>query len=196
MSQGPPPITTSIIDYGRPEQGDKNTIGLVGFILVMIGVVGFCFGPALLLGVAGTILCAIGVRKQPRSLALAGLIVGIIETLVFVVVVVILGLIIGGGLFGAKLLANVATTINNGAHAHNAVEHYRAMNGVLPDKLEDCSEIGSYGVDGWGHPFRYTPDVTAGTFKLTSDGADGKPGTGDDVDVSSSTTQPTTQSAP
>ncbi len=75
----------------------------------------------------------------------------------------------------------------------DAVEKYRARNGSLPDARdivgltdilhpEYMNEL--VREDGWGRPISYEL-AGQGTFRLISDGPDGRRGTADDIVVTS-----------
>ena len=197
MSQNnpPPPSRQDPIAYmtpgGMPAQ--TNTPGLVGFILAMVGLIGICVSPMLVFGVIGTVLCAIGVFRRPRGLAIAGLIVGAIEMLVGLVIVLFIGTILGGAAVGFNAAVKAAQTMQTGMAIRAAVDAQKQKAGTLPATLAAVPGLASTS-DGWGHPIHYVPDApTRGEFELVSDGPDGRPGTADDVRIdASSTVAPTT----
>ena len=56
-----------------------NVVAIVGFAFVMVGLAGFYAPAAFIAGAIGAVLCGIALFRRPRGLAIAGLIVGIIE---------------------------------------------------------------------------------------------------------------------
>jgi hypothetical protein len=82
------------------------------------------------------------------------------------------------------------TTSQSMQQLTDAIEKYRSANGSLPtskdivtltDQLYPRYMNMLVREDGWGHPFIY--EVTGNSFRLVSGGADGRPGTADDVVV-------------
>lgn len=73
----------------------KNTIGFVGFILALLGML-FCWVPGLsfLLWFLGLIFSIIGVRRTSRGFAIVGIVITCVSS-VYVFVVTITGLIVG-----------------------------------------------------------------------------------------------------
>ena len=86
------------------------------------------------------------------------------------------------------------TTAESMNRLAEGVEKYRSMNGSLPaardivaltDMLYPTYMSALVREDGWGNPITY--EITGNTtFRLTSRGADGRPGTPDDVVVENS----------
>lgn len=56
-----------------PSPKKENTLGLIGFIVSLVGLI-LCGIPSLI----GLILSAIGLKKEPRGLAIAGVIIGLL----------------------------------------------------------------------------------------------------------------------
>lgn len=67
---------------------DKNNIGIAGFVLAILGVV-FCWVPVLswILWILGAIFSLIGLRKEPRGLAIAGTVITFIDLILLLVVI-------------------------------------------------------------------------------------------------------------
>ena len=65
----------------------SNGLGVAGFVLSLLGFLGTCG----LLSPIGLILSLIALRKQPRGLAIAGVIIGAVGSLWFLVALLILG---------------------------------------------------------------------------------------------------------
>ncbi len=85
-----PPVTTV-------QQG--NGLGVAGFVLALLALV-FCWVPVLdfILWLLGLILSAIGMGKQPRGLAIAGLALSLLGIILIII------LIAAVGIFGAMML--------------------------------------------------------------------------------------------
>ncbi|MFM9959435.1 MAG: type II secretion system protein GspG [Phycisphaerales bacterium] len=139
-------------------RSQSNTLGLVGFILA------FCVSPL------GLILSLIALFKAPRGFAIAGVVIGLIGTALWVV--------IGSGIF---FVANVAMKSKQLGDkmtlVQTALETAKTPEGAYP---ADISGIAA-GADTWGKPFVYerTPDTKG--YLLSSNGADGQAGTDDDI---------------
>lgn len=191
MSHSPAPL-----DYGPPQHfvrpGPANTVGLIGFIFVMVSLAGFCFAPLFLLGVVGTVLCGIGLFRRPRGLAIAGFIVGLIEMLFALIVVVFIGMIIGVGVNAAAEAAKMQASSSRGREIQWAIDSYkRSHASALPKSLSDLTDVTDIR-DGWGNPIRYVPDARATEYTLISNGRDGKPSTADDMTLYDSSVKPYT----
>lgn len=79
MSQYPPPGFPKTQKYPLPEGPRENGWGLAGFIVSMAGLF-VCGIPSLI----GAVISAIGLRKEPRGFAIAGLFVGLLGVFEFV----------------------------------------------------------------------------------------------------------------
>ena len=84
--------------------------------------------------------------------------------------------------------ARAQSTTASLATVRLALQDYQLKNGTPAPSLAALS-AGQWlppgpVVDGWGHPITYSPSKAAPHgFVLTSDGADGVPGTSDDITV-------------
>lgn len=67
---------------------DKNSLGTAGFVLALLALI-FCWIPVLdwILWFLGAIFSFIGVFKQPRGLAIAGLVISFIGIIIMVAVI-------------------------------------------------------------------------------------------------------------
>ncbi|HED53909.1 MAG TPA: hypothetical protein ENJ00_06875 [Phycisphaerales bacterium] len=159
-----------------------NTLGIVGFILSLLGFVGTCG----LLSPIGLILSIIALRREPKGFAIAGLILGILGTIVFALAMLIFGVFALAfvGLLAAGITLSVPnlTTYSEIIQIEAAVEQYAKNNGgALPDSL--TTAIGSnteLATDYWDQPYVYE-SLDSGQFRITSLGADGIAGTEDDI---------------
>ncbi|MDR2801740.1 MAG: hypothetical protein LBB31_00805 [Prevotellaceae bacterium] len=70
------------------QTGNKNGIGTAGFVLALLGLI-FCWVPVLdwILWILGLILSAIGVFKEPKGLAIAGLCISLVAVILIVFIV-------------------------------------------------------------------------------------------------------------
>lgn len=143
--------------YEQPK-ASSNTLGLVGFILA------FCLSPI------GLLLSLIGLTKSPRGFAIAGVIVGLIGTVIWAVLgyVVYLG---GVTILQAKKSADALTAVQTN------IEGAKSAEGEYP---ADLTAIAA-NVDAFGNPFVYERSADKMGYLLTSKGKDGQAGTPDDV---------------
>ncbi len=78
----PPP--RRVLSYRHPPRhSDSNGMGIAGFVCSLVGLVA-CAG---VLCPIGLILSAIGMQREPRGLAIAGLIIGIVGSVEVLVVI-------------------------------------------------------------------------------------------------------------
>jgi hypothetical protein len=155
-------------------------MGLTGFILSLISLIG-CVG---ILSPFSLIFSLIGLQKEPKGFAIAGLVLSIIGLLWF-------GLFFFGGLIGIVLgaiglgilVAVVVLAAQVGENAVDIVESvrdYYEAEGRVPAMLTELDmEPGSL-TDNWGNRFVYIPSENGREFLLVSAGPDEEYGTGDD----------------
>ena len=105
-----PPVNTPVSQPRKRRTGTRtansgtNGIGLAGFIVSLAGLV-LCILPACPVGL---ILSIIGIRRNPRGFAIAGLVLGIIGTVPMIVIPIV---------WGTVILAFLSTPPSAGAHA-------------------------------------------------------------------------------
>ncbi len=160
----------------RPDQRPTNGLGLAGFIVACAGLV-TCIPLVTLLG---AILSAIGMRREPRGFAIAGLTIGIVGT---VLTAILMAAVLLPAVGAARETARRIKTEASAREIALAVERYRAQHDALPtsiDRVYHAGLIDDTGVlnDAWGDPIRY--EVRDGAFALISNGPDAEPGTEDD----------------
>lgn len=169
MSQQP-----NIVYVQRP----SNSMGVAGFIISLVGWVS-CG----ILCPIGLVLSLIGLRKQPRGFAVAGVILGVLGTIWAVIALFFGGLamlLACGGVVCGGIAPQVVTNVHIGATA-KAVERFKREHGRLPVMIEELTGHAKRSHrDGWDRPLRLSIDDQGG-FTITSDGPDGVPGNGDDV---------------
>jgi len=177
---------------GMHERGhrgaESNGLGLAGFIVSLLGLVGTCG----LLSPIGLVLSLIGLGRQPRGFAIAGTIIGAVGSIWVVGVVLVVG-VVGFAMAVAALAVALGATaaivsgaLDEGAGAVYAEiqEHYEA-NGRVPYALTELTDLRAEQLnDKWGRPLVYEPETDGKGFTLRSLGEDGQEGTGDDWRVS------------
>ena len=175
MSQNPEPVFAQPVEYPQPLPPPKeNGFGLAGFIVSIAGLV-LCGIPS----VFGVILSLIGLRKEPKGLAIAGLLIGLVG---------LVELALAGFLaFSAYQVAQDAGTFfQQFAIEAELYEHARAIG----DEWETTSRIPTQAEgeamllgkrDSIGNQIVYETDGTS--FSLRTAGADGTLETEDDITV-------------
>ena len=159
----------------------SNGLGVAGIMNKNLGFLGTCG----LLSPIGLILSLIALRKQPRGLAIAGVIIGAVGSLWFLVALLIFGFMVMGLLAIAG--AGVAMTLPNIQTAGNMLEmrseinEYHSTLGKLPESVDAITTIKpDLKLDAWNHPIRY--EITGSTtYELRSAGPDGAWNTADDI---------------
>lgn len=147
-----------------------NGLGIAGFVVSIFGLL-----TCGCLSIVGIILSAIALRRPPRGLALAGLIIGIIGILLLVVIAV--ALVAFGGMV-------ILPAMNDGYTVRADVQAYKAAhNGAMPQSWTDLPNLSSGMDDKWGHPYRFVPLADGKSVQLESNGPDGIAGTADDLTV-------------
>ena len=83
QNQSVPQNPQQIIINNQPPQ--KNGIGTAGFVLAILGLV-FCWAPILcwILWILGAVFSFVGVFKKPKGLAIAGLIISVINLIILI----------------------------------------------------------------------------------------------------------------
>ncbi len=151
-----------------------NGMGLAGFIVSIVGVfTGGCLTPI------GLILSIVGLFKEPRGFAIAGLIVSLIALFGWVLAFLFLGV----GVFAVVLGA-----VGLSAWLGQAQAEFQTIEAALQERY---AEVGAYpgDLDGLGLapevlrngddvPYQYTALATG--FELRDVGGDGQAGTADD----------------
>jgi len=173
-------------DYAQPEtqRTQSNTAGLVGFIISLVSLVG-CGG---LLSPISLIFSIVGLNKQPKGFAIAGLILSLIG---------LSGCILGLLLFGLTLPLMIVSVVTAGvgiaalavvmAIGQNAFEiiqdahEHHDQTGVVPATLDDFNLAADERLDHWGNEFVYVRGANEESFLLISAGPDGVIANSDDL---------------
>jgi len=171
---------------GYDDGEQKNTIGLVGFIVSLASIISCCS-----LAPIGLLLSFIGLFKAPRGFAIAGTVIGAVFSLIFLLgvvgVVAMWSMIEQGALVGA---------------AEIQVQSFVSNNGRLPDAAEYDAILQSanQGLPGFiqpQFPFAYEYVVIDdSTYEVTLAGFDGRLHTGDDVPQTYTVFVPPSPAAP
>jgi hypothetical protein len=173
-------------DYGhtgRPTT-DTNPVGLAGFIVSLVSLVA-CGG---LLSPVGLILSLFGCFRQPRGLAVAGVVLGLIGSGAFILGVVAFGVVLVAGaialIFGASFLGQTLETSFDANEVRKAIVAYERAEGRLPGAMSDLSTLDEHAAhDLWDTPYRLEIDAPDRQFTLVSLGKDKTLGTDDDIRI-------------
>lgn len=157
---------------------EKNLCGVIGLVFSIIGLL-LC--GLWVLTIPGVILSLIGLRKEPRTAATAGAIIGGVGFLMFPLIVAILLPLLSV----TQGAANRARTYVHINAVQEASDRYRSDHQSYPtsfDELENGAYItDDFTQDAWGKQMQFSG---GGDTKPTiaSAGEDGTFGTADDVE--------------
>ena len=165
----------------RPTQTGSNRLGVAGLIISIVGV---CLCGFWLLTIPGLILSLIGLRKEPRTAAIAGSVLGGVGIMEFLFIApLMLGLLLPA-LSRAQMKAK---EIHTNATIHLievASETYKIDNGKYPTSFAELEQshiiVPDDTKDAWNHEMKFEG---GGNTKpvITSAGVDGEFGTEDDL---------------
>lgn len=157
-------------EFQAPQAG-SNTLGIVGFVLSLLG-------PLALIGV---VMCLVALRRRPRGFAIAGLVIGVVMLLLTALCGGIMGIWVWALLEAQDEYQEIASDY---ATLSSAISDYqRRNNGALPPDLGVLGLPAEATSDPYGEEYLFTPQ--GGSWSIGSNGADGVPGTDDDVELRS-----------
>jgi hypothetical protein len=179
MSIAPPKFEKSPVAWTHPHEAPKeNYIGLVGFIVSVVSLV-FTLG---FLSPIGLLISLAGLFARPRGYAVAGVITGLLGSLIPVAlgVMFFLAVAVGAPMVQGALneFGDTVVTASAIMQAKEKIEDYRKENERLPEGIEGNKLIAEC-KDVKGNSVRY--EVTDGGYALRSAGKDGKFETEDDI---------------
>lgn len=174
MSHAPSP-------HVQAPAADVNGLGIAGFIVSLVGLV----GTGGLLSPIGLVLSLIALNKRPRGFAVAGVVIGLIGSCGVIAAM----LFFGGAILLALGIAAVALSHSEQiqltydfAQTAIAIKEYENENGVLPATLAVLGLPQEQLIDPWGTRYAYHfSDSDEAGFDLISAGADREFETEDDV---------------
>ncbi len=161
-----------------PSRPPSNGLGVAGFV---VSLVAFITCP--LVSVVGMIMSFIAMFREPRGLAIAGFIIGLLGSLVMLVVVLFFGaaLLVFGTAISIAGFKGIEATWEM-IEIAEAVADYRTATGAHPGSLESLTNIAAdERTDPWGKPYEYAISADGSSFTLKTLGEDGVAGTGDDI---------------
>ncbi|MEO0484246.1 MAG: DUF4190 domain-containing protein [Planctomycetota bacterium] len=153
-------------------ESQSNTLGLVGFIVSIVGLItGGCLAPI------GLVLSIIAVFKQPRGFAIAGIVISLVGLLLFVVILLpIIGLILLAGV----AIAAVTEAIDDFTGPLN---NYYDTNGAYPATLDEVGIDLSVLDEAYGGGWQYNRAPDGQSFTIVGPGPDGQLDTEDDFTI-------------
>jgi len=162
-----------------------NGLGVAGFVCSLVGLL-----TGGLLSPVGLVLSLIAVGRQPRGMAIAGIILGLLGTcggIILVIVILAGGLALAlaaVGIFAFTQSERLELSADMAKIAVQAEDYKRENRGVPPAGLEVLTLETSTLTDPWGNRYRYILVNDEPGFDVVSDGKDGTAGTPDDVSLS------------
>lgn len=156
-----------------------NPAGLAGFIISLCGFITCVCFPI------GLIVSLVGLKSEPKGLAIAGTVIGAIGTVLVVIIIAVygvaitacIGTCIGIGAATQQTIMQQVETDDAINEAKLLIDNFEAENNRLPDETEGNDLIGDL-TDGWENALRYEP--LDGDYEIRSAGSDGEFDTEDD----------------
>jgi hypothetical protein len=178
MNEFEPPTYAPPNPAARPGNGlglASLICSITGFVGVAVGICCFPFLVAGLLCALGVILGLIGLRKEPRGLAIGGIITGAVGALLAIAVAVVLALV-------AAQAVKIGTTNDALRRAETAIEGAIGADGITPEAAAGQLLIDHLD-DAWLNTLRYDR-LADDAFEIISAGPDGRFDTADDLSSS------------
>lgn len=154
-----------------PASAGSNTLGIVGFIL------SFCLSPV------GLVISLISLSKPPRGFGIAGTVIGLIGTAIWAIVIIF------GIAAGPMIVQGAELGVEHARMREALAAHATNNSGQFAPDLATAGVTGGMLTDPWGNPYLYAPGSDGTSWTITSIGADGQPGTPDDVVFTNTMTQ-------
>ncbi|MCC9605358.1 DUF4190 domain-containing protein [Blastopirellula sp. JC732] len=148
-----------------------NSLGLAGFIVSVFGIL-----TCGILSPIGLLLSIFGAFKQPRGLAILGIVNGVIGSIGLLIV----GSFFAVGLLGLSAVADAVDKARRVQQASNLVCDFAEENERLPTVAEAQTLFAE--IDPSGDRLRYEPGE-AGNFTVVEAGSDNEFDTFDDLDL-------------
>lgn len=154
-----------------------NRLGIAGFICSLVGLL-TCGA----LSPVGLLISLAAIFRPPRGFAIAGVMLGILGSLLIAVIVALGSLTIG--LRAAASVALGAGDVNALFDLHaikRAIRQHHQETGALPRTLDELSLEEGALTDSWGARYEYRRGPHGRHYTIESPGRDGLMGTADDI---------------
>ena len=162
-------------------ESTSNPCGVIGLVLSIIGVLACGLW---LISIPGLILSLIGLRKEPRTAAITGTVLGGVGIIEFIIMVPLMIGILLPALASAKNSAELQITTTRIKKIQSASELYKLDNGAYPKSIDEMVNekliTPKETKDAWDNAVKL---AGGGDTKpvITSAGKDGEFGTEDDL---------------
>jgi|GEM_PF-330383 len=171
----PPPTHQTHVHIAQPQ---TNGLGVAGFVISLIGFVSCGFVCPI-----GAIISAFALKKEPKGMAIAGLIIGIIGSIVPVVILIFFGSLFTAILaaigMGTAAIAEHQAQQNASKPAAQAIYTYHETHQALPDETTAIGLLAGFAHEG--SAFRFAQDTNGlNDFILSHPGPDQQWNTADD----------------
>lgn len=167
----------------------SNALGLAGFVVSLVGFLGFCVPFAGLLSLVGLILSAIAVRREPRGFAIAGLILGALGSVWMLVTILFLGglaALLGAAGVAAAVAGGTIADVNAANQVVQAALVYHQAHGAPPASIDALVADGRLpAVPADHHGVKLYLRTTPTGAEVLGCGDDRTQGTADDKVISS-----------
>jgi hypothetical protein len=178
LPRSAPPIYAEQVVARPVETPPKNRLGVVAFVFSILGVT--CL--PVIGGVVGLICGIIAVRREPRGLSIAAIVISVVGGCLLMPLLLLPALLLPAL---AKARA-AAQGVQNSVLISMTVEDFRAQNGRLPGSLDEAFPTG-VPLDRWGNPYvlKVSSDPNSVGYQIWSAGPDATMGTADDEAMNS-----------
>lgn len=162
-----------------------NRLGIAGFVCSLVGLL-----TCGLLSPVGLLLSLAAMFRPPRGFAIAGVMLGVLGTLLIAAIITL-----GSMTIGLRAAASVVLTAGDVAalfdlHAiQRAIRQHHQETGALPRTLDELSLEEGALTDSWGARYEYRRGPGDGHYTIESPGRDGLMGTADDIRFTSNVEQ-------
>lgn len=168
---------------------ERNGLGVVGFLIALVGLV----IPTGIVALLGLLISLVALGRAPRAFAGLGVIIGLFGTAIWLALMVlaVFGMLAAGAVAvvfaaGAFILTQpeIIEVTSDMLNTTIVVAEYEKEHDELP---EDVSALGlgvSTQIDPWGNAYQYTLVDAEPGFDIVSSGGDGEFGTDDDMALS------------
>ncbi len=160
------------------KQQQKNEMRVAGFLLAILGLLGFFYWPIGVLSLAGAFLCFLGMFSRPSGLAIVGFILGLAGSAVLIPLVRGTGLL---GISGSRTFYDFRKEFNSDMSTlAKAIKSYKIQNGSYTRHLSLLRVDESTRTDPWENEYIIEISDDGKSFKIKTSGEDGLHGTTDD----------------